>query len=559
MLQLIIFLIYARIWFSECTISNTKTQTFDPTQYTLYFNTYDFALNDAHNWDWITPPNSTSTRACTKQFSNLCIIINATRPGFIIQYNHQQYNMFNDDDFTQFDMTYPLHSIIPQPQQQPYIRGRQLLSDNNMDMYANMDEAEFLGFIKKIGRGIKNAVGGIAGRFGLSLRPPCSSASRCRVHLYDEADFRKRSNKKGHFCEGKWDRWKLMRYSVRKKRISSMKVQGAPCCVAIAYNGDKMDGDLQAMYPRGRYRSMTQGIATGMGTGNGMNGLDHPILGMVGGGLGMNGANKEGFQDKALASLRVVHDCTLMQNLLQRHMHGHGGHMHGRGGMHGMYGGQMQQMQQMQQMMQMMKMMFPEHYGHASNNNKKHRMCRYYSCIVKTQQSQLQQLMQTMMMTAMANQAPIIITDHTKPKPAAGRRRMINAQFGAMGFPSLSGNGSDILLSKCVIVDKNEICGVYNFKDKSMVLRYIIGDTYKRSDKSDMNMNDNDNGNDVNHDDNNLMLLYMSMLNEWYGIWRNWAMFDYGNQNDSSDDYDDYSDGYDFKTVIWSDIDSELE
>ena len=82
-----------------------------------------------------------------------------------------------------------------------------------------------------------------------------------------------------------------------RNRVSSV-IQGSPCCVAIAYNGNKMDGDQQAMFPRGRYRSMRMGLTSSMGTGNGMNGMGGGgLMGMMGSGMGMGmGAHMMGFQ-----------------------------------------------------------------------------------------------------------------------------------------------------------------------------------------------------------------------------------------------------------------------
>ena len=41
-------------------------------------------------------------------------------------------------------------------------------------------------------------------------------------------------------------------------------------------------------------------------------------MGMVGGGIGMQRAQMMGFEDKKLASLKIVHDCTLRQKLMRR-------------------------------------------------------------------------------------------------------------------------------------------------------------------------------------------------------------------------------------------------
>merc|ERR1712141_744522 len=87
-------------------------------------------------------------------------------------------------------------------------------------------------------------------------------------------------------------------------------------------------------------------------------------------------------------------------------------------GMHGMGGGMgytMQRMVKMKMMMDMMGFGNKDHHHHAKKT------CKYYSCIVKTQQAQLKQLMQMMMTSAMTNQAPITISDHTKH-----RRRLVD-------------------------------------------------------------------------------------------------------------------------------------
>merc|ERR1712130_887175 len=76
-----------------------------------------------------------------------------------------------------------------------------------------------------------------------------------------------------------------------------------------------------------------------------------------------------------------------------------------------MGGGMGYTMRQMMKMKMMMDMMGFNKDKHHKTNKK---MCKYYSCIVKTQQAQLKQLMQMMMTSAMTNQAPITISDHTK-------------------------------------------------------------------------------------------------------------------------------------------------
>eukprot|EP01084_Bolivina_argentea_P280301 479340_1 len=119
----------------------------------------------------------------------------------------------------------------------------------------------------------------------------------------------------------------------------------------------------------------------------------------MGGMGGMMGGKGEAFRDKALGSLKIVHDCKLRASLMRRMMARRRPRMR-RGPT---------QMEQMMQMMMMMKMMFPD--KHSKKMGHVHKMCRYYTCIVKTQQSQLSQLMNMMMMSANVNQAPITITD----------------------------------------------------------------------------------------------------------------------------------------------------
>merc|ERR1719295_1428463 len=69
----------------------------------------------------------------------------------------------------------------------------------------------------------------------------------------------------------------------------------------------------------------------------------------------------------------------------------------------------------MKMMMDMMGFNKDSEHQHAKKT------CKYYSCIVKTQQAQLKQLMQMMMTSSMSNQAPITISGHTKH-----RRRLID-------------------------------------------------------------------------------------------------------------------------------------
>eukprot|EP01083_Nonionella_stella_P138757 422351_1 len=109
MISFIIF--YAIILLFECIISNSKTQSFDPTQYTLYFKTYDFSLNNAEHWNWLTSLDGISTKACTKPFPNLCIYINETQPGFIIEYKNEKYDFLADNDFSQIDISYAQNTI----------------------------------------------------------------------------------------------------------------------------------------------------------------------------------------------------------------------------------------------------------------------------------------------------------------------------------------------------------------------------------------------------------------------------------------------------------------
>merc|ERR1719385_556842 len=64
----------------------------------------------------------------------------------------------------------------------------------------------------------------------------------------------------------------------------------------------------------------------------------------------------------------------------------------------------------MRQMMKMKMMMDMMGFNKDSEHQHAKKTCKYYSCIVKTQQAQLKQLMQMMMTSSMSNQAPITIS-----------------------------------------------------------------------------------------------------------------------------------------------------
>merc|ERR1719249_269197 len=85
--------------------------------------------------------------------------------------------------------------------------------------------------------------------------------------------------------------------------------------------------------------------------------------------------------------------------------------------------------------------------------------CKYYSCIVKTQQAQLKQLMQMMMTSAMTNQAPITISDHTKH-----RRRMIDDE-----------NQSSLNTEEVVHEEEGEEEKEENFNLKNEASDHVIG------------------------------------------------------------------------------------
>jgi len=414
------------------------------------------------------------------------------------------------------------------------------VDDDVRDIY-NMDDyykyydrmsAEEWGVFKKVWKGVKKGVTRVArhigGKLGIYPRPPCSSSSRCRVHLYFKKGFHKRANKKGHFCEGKWDRWRLHKYRVYRNRVQSINVQGSPCCVAMVYNGNKFDGDKQAMFPRGQYRSMHRGLATAMGGMDGMNGMGGGgMMGMMGGGMGMGmRTHMKGFPNKRMASMRVVHDCKLRQNLMQRGMMRGGmrGGMYG--GMHG--GGMMGGMMQMMQMMMMMKMMFPKH-GHGH----KHGMCHSYSCIVHTQQTQLQQLMQMMMMSSMTNQAPITITDNTKKHRRRQRRRR-----------RLQQDEDDAVLAvqKCKLLYDAEVCVTFDAQRNLLMTEYRVAEKVELRPQRHANVSD-----------------AVSRIQAMVEVFTDVMEDDDYDDDDDEDEFDDDDDEEEEDLLLWSDIDGDDE
>eukprot|EP01084_Bolivina_argentea_P280302 479341_1 len=125
------------------------------------------------------------------------------------------------------------------------------------------------------------------------------------------------------------------------------------------------------------------------------------------------------------------------------------------------------QMEQMMQMMMMMKMMFPD--KHSKKMGHVHKMCRYYTCIVKTQQSQLSQLMNMMMMSANVNQAPITITDNTKSKSKSKDRRRIMEDINDRLY------GMHIIgVKKCKMLYNVEICVTFDSINNIITMDYTV-------------------------------------------------------------------------------------
>eukprot|EP01083_Nonionella_stella_P293781 999063_1 len=448
-------------YITYCLITNIITQAYSPDanestlydyqhiiddpalgmhEYVSHFKSFHFEWNNANEWTWSSSHNHSmninESIACSKQNPSLCIHTQFTTntatkqiesfKSLTIHYkdtpltpNKIALDFWNDLDWSQVN-------IIHHHDTNDVIDRRHLLSgaltakydniyymyddDNDEDDFDEIEDMynidndydEFLGgLMKKLKSGLNTLKGALGGRIGVYARPPCSYKSRCRVHLYGRTQFRKRLNKYGHFCEGRWDRWRLKKYHVKQRKsdqmfqkpphgsVSSVKVQGSPCCVMIAYDKYKFKGKRQGMFPRGRYPSMRMGIATSRDT------RPREITEMD--------KRNDGFKNDALRSMVIVHDCYLRQKLMRRAI--------GRATRLAMPG----PMQEMMQMMMQMKVMFPSKHKHHLGP-RKHRPT--YAEIARAQQKQLQQMMHSMMSSSMANQAPIAI-------PAAHRRRMI--------------------------------------------------------------------------------------------------------------------------------------
>jgi len=121
----------------------------------------------------------------------------------------------------------------------------------------------------------------------------------------------------------------------------------------------------------------------------------------------------------------------------------------------------MREMMKLMQMKMMMKMMFPKkkHRGHHKHG------CRHYSCVVHTQQSQLQQLMQMMMASAMTNQAPITISDRTHHSHRR-RRRLITHHIG-----------NDVVgVRKCRVLAKQEMCVTFDARMSDVRVELTVSD-----------------------------------------------------------------------------------
>eukprot|EP00484_Ammonia_sp_Unknown_P010477 CAMPEP_0197077706 /NCGR_PEP_ID=MMETSP1384-20130603/212750_1 /TAXON_ID=29189 /ORGANISM="Ammonia sp." /LENGTH=593 /DNA_ID=CAMNT_0042516571 /DNA_START=238 /DNA_END=2018 /DNA_ORIENTATION=- len=243
------------------------------------------------------------------------------------------------------------------------------------------------------------------------------------------------------------------------------------------------------------------GLTSSMGVGNGMNGLGGGgMMGMMGGGMGMGGGmHMRGFPNRRMASMQVVHDCKMRERLMQRGMHRMGmwGGMHGgmnledareidaaRHAPHGNVGRHARRNEP------------DDEYDEDDDDDEDDVSfqapwsqvprswivvtieeatvdVRYYSCIVNTQQSQLQQLMQMMMMGAMANQAPITISDNTK---ARRRRRM-----GALHMEQMNVIG----MKKCKMLYYAEICVTFDAVNNVISTDYTVQDRKEEKAVSD--------------------------------------------------------------------------
>eukprot|EP01083_Nonionella_stella_P072984 197044_1 len=406
-------------------------------QYRFHFKSYHLALHNHSQWKWHSSHHDSinETTACSKQISSLCIQTYFTMQSLTnlkLSYtNNQQQKLvmdfWNDSDWSQVNIFHDTTHYTENRHQKT--EKRHLLDDDDNGIFGN------------IARHIGNKV-------GIYGRPPCDeSSSRCRIHLYKKPNFQGRSNWKGFFCEGHWDRNRLLKYGVNRRSISSAMVQGSPCCVMVAYNGDRFDGDMQAMFPRGAYRSMTMGIDSSMGMGIGSTSAIGRSMGPMAMGIGMQ-SHMPGMMNNELASMKIVHDCALTQRLM------HGG-MSG-SMMGGMGGGMMNSMPSIPQMletMMMMKVMFPGHYHHGH-----HKKCRQghggYHCVVQNQQKQLMELMQMLTLNS-DHEPPVAISEH--------RRRIMDQHDSHV-----------VGVKKCKLMYLVEICVTFDSIQSVISVDYIF-------------------------------------------------------------------------------------
>ena len=138
-------------------------------------------------------------------------------------------------------------------------------------------------------------------------------------------------------------------------------------------------------------------------------------------------------------------------------------------------------------------------------------------------------------------------------------RRLLGINANANTNTKQVHNDENISLHKCVIIDQHEICGVYNFEDKSIILRFIVADHYKAKIVNDAG--ESDGGHDVHIQKNERGLLELMMLSAGHGVLRNIALFDDLNDDEvdveTAENEEEEYDEYVFKTISWSDIDTK--
>eukprot|EP01083_Nonionella_stella_P152110 487179_1 len=487
-------------------------------EYISYFKSFHFEWNNVNEWTWSSSHNHSmninESIACSKQNPSLCIHTQfTTNTGTItkqieffksltIHYkdtltqNKIALDFWNDLDWSQVNIIHH-HDTNDAIDRRHLLRGALTAKYDNIydddhngddnafsayaldqdddyyadddvgyadidldDIYNNLDDYyksydqmnagddEFLGKL----------LSSIGNRLGMYPAPPCASESRCRVHLYNHKNFGSRSNARGHFCEGAWDRWRLHKYRVNTMSISSAKVQGSPCCILIAYNGYNFNGDKTGMFPRGRYPTMRMGLDSSMGEPTGDIEGGGGTMGTLPG--GMYHTTMHGFPNNAMGSMRIVHDCTLRHKMV---------HENSRGSMEG-YGSLMHTMTEMMQMAMMMRMMNPpKSHGHAGHGGGGFGAVPHpgnYPSTVRTQQNQLQQMMHMMMASSMANRAPITISDHTK----ADRRRIMGQKRNKMNNMHVIG------VKKCKLLYLTEICVTFDAVNSKIGVDYTVKD-----------------------------------------------------------------------------------